>query len=425
MLTYHQLFAFVAKERIKRSDADLGKVHVTLVTALTTSLLMWSYALIAIWYMASPVPGVVGILASVIHLLSPLLYRFTRNIFLVTFVLLGAGVIHQGTFAFYSGGFMSAILIWPGILPMLGGIMEGIRSAVVWSIISLTLALCFLLMHLQGYDFPVAISSTGYQLSQGFIVLGWIFLNTTLIILFLRHRDKTESVLKIQGERIDGLFRVLFHDLSNPIGKIHFGSRLMDKARNEAEASRGLEIIKSASDSLNDITRSVRMMYAVSTGKQKLDLRSVALDNSLREVGTLLKDQLDQKKLSLDYSPDQIAGIQVTVEPVSLTYQVLANIVSNAIKFSHEGGSIEVSARRLGDKCQIKISDHGIGMPVAIQRELFNLDKNTSRIGTQGESGTGLGMHIMQTYVELFGGEVLVESVEGKGTTFILHLPSN
>src|SRR5690606_16433531 len=116
-------------------------------------------------------------------------------------------------------------------------------------------------------------------------------------------------------------------------------------------------------------------------------------------------------------------GITLMVEPVSFKNQVLGNIISNAIKFSHPGGFITVSAKAVNEETfAVEIKDTGIGMPEHILNTLFDMNKKTSRPGTIGESGTGFGLHIMRSFVEMYGGKVEVASQEGKGTTFGLFL---
>jgi signal transduction histidine kinase len=100
----------------------------------------------------------------------------------------------------------------------------------------------------------------------------------------------------------------------------------------------------------------------------------------------------------------------VMAEPRMLANQVFANLVSNAIKFSRPGGSIVVAVARERDHVALSVTDRGIGIPAALLARLFDLEAKTSRRGTAGEPGTGFGMRTVKYFVELFGGQLEVES---------------
>src|SRR5690606_26458780 len=108
----------------------------------------WGYGFLAYFTISSPIPWIVGFLCSFIHLLSPILFRVTKNTFLITNIALMAGVTHQGTYTYYTGGFMSHILIWYGLIPVLGGLVAGPRGGILWFFITTFISLCFFILHL-------------------------------------------------------------------------------------------------------------------------------------------------------------------------------------------------------------------------------------------------------------------------------------
>jgi signal transduction histidine kinase len=162
-----------------------------------------------------------------------------------------------------------------------------------------------------------------------------------------------------------------------------------------------------------DITQNVRRMYAVSKGKAEVDLSPCSLNSSVQHLQQMFATELEKKGLRLNYDFEKNKGIHLIVDPVSFDNQVMGNIFSNAIKFSHPGGEITISARTVDSKqIAIEVKDSGIGMPVQLMESLFDMNKKTTRSGTSGEKGTGLGMHIMKSFVEMYHGEVIVESVD-------------
>jgi signal transduction histidine kinase len=170
----------------------------------------------------------------------------------------------------------------------------------------------------------------------------------------------------------------------------------------------------------------------------------------LRLVGDLLfVAQADAGRLSLEQAKVDLAGLAadcvegavpaaaaksidlvLAAKPVPAFVgdrgrlaQVLDNLISNALKFTPEGGIVEVSTRLNGDHVSIEVSDTGIGIPVADQPRLFERFFRSSVAEDQAIPGTGLGLAIVKAIVEAHKGEITIDSKEGRGTTFRVDLP--
>lgn len=104
--------------------------------------------------------------------------------------------------------------------------------------------------------------------------------------------------------------------------------------------------------------------------------------------------------------------------------QVINNLVSNAIKFTPDGGTIAVKVERRGRHVLLTVADTGIGIPANLQDVLFEKFTKARRPGLRGERTTGLGMSVIKTIVDLHKGRIWLESAEGQGTTFYLELPA-
>jgi len=103
-------------------------------------------------------------------------------------------------------------------------------------------------------------------------------------------------------------------------------------------------------------------------------------------------------------------------------YQIISNLLGNAIKFTPVRGSVAVKVEKQGDKVALRVRDSGVGIPASKLPELFASFKNASTPGTNGERGSGLGLAIVRRLVELHGGELKVESEQGLGSTFTVLL---
>jgi two-component system sensor histidine kinase/response regulator len=104
---------------------------------------------------------------------------------------------------------------------------------------------------------------------------------------------------------------------------------------------------------------------------------------------------------------------------------ILRNLISNAIKFSPQGGSIELDSKSVGDKIILCVSDSGVGISPATKDSLFKIDKSISSLGTSGELGSGLGLILVKEFVDKNKGNIQIESELGKGTKIILEFPND
>ena len=104
---------------------------------------------------------------------------------------------------------------------------------------------------------------------------------------------------------------------------------------------------------------------------------------------------------------------------------IMRNLISNALKFTDTGGTIEVSSHRNKNSINVIVLDTGIGMDQESIDKLFRIDVKYRKAGTAGEQGTGLGLLLCKELIEKNGGKIWVESAPGKGSRFIISLPCN
>lgn len=420
---YYKIYGLVAGDTILHIDPRA--IHTHLVVTLSTSVLMWAYALCAILTIDSPVPAVVGVACSLAHLLSPLLFRGTGNLLFVTMFTLMAGVIHQATYSFFTGGFRSPVLIWFGLIPMLAGLIEGYKSVIATAFIVGTIALSFLYLELEGFDFPYLITDAGMMTSQALLVFGWIALSTIVVFNYVRMTNNYEYRLRKETDKVQGLLQTLLHDISNRVQSVGLANFHLKKIYPDREQNEHSQNIDSNITSLNNVIHSVRKMTLTELDNRRLRLSSCSLSQPVAAAVFLLNDKIQQKKISVT---TRELEKDVCCDPYILENQVIVNILSNCIKFSHEGSQIEVYASKKDDMhVNLFIRDYGIGIPEHILAHLFNPNFPTSRLGTHSEKGSGLGMTIAKTMVEKMSGDLqIVSSTEGpdKGTLFTITLMS-
>ena len=148
----------------------------------------------------------------------------------------------------------------------------------------------------------------------------------------------------------------------------------------------------------------------------------VLLPEKFEECSLLLKDLRIKKQITL--MSEIPPGLKVVADGDMLG-GILRNLLTNGLKFTPKGGNITVSARSVSsNEIEISVEDTGIGMKKEMIENLFRLDINTSRKGTEGEPSTGLGLIICNDFIKKHGGKLIVESEEGKGSIFRFTLPA-
>jgi signal transduction histidine kinase len=240
--------------------------------------------------------------------------------------------------------------------------------------------------------------------------------------------EKTQALTKT-AETKATLLRVLCHDLSNPLVLITGLLELFANNRIPEEKKQSkYKTLSRAAQLMADILSNVREMEAVDSGKRNISITPVNLERMFDDLNLIFRDRLTEKQIYLEIENELPDGIGVLADPVSLSNHVFNNLVSNALKFSFPGSKIRIVARAEGDQVHVSIIDTGVGMSAEIAQAIFDPTRQTTRLGTAGEKGTGFGMPIVKSFMEKYGGSIQVESTSTEinpskhGTTFHLFL---
>jgi len=148
------------------------------------------------------------------------------------------------------------------------------------------------------------------------------------------------------------------------------------------------------------------------------------------DLAALIKASLEEYRQTQELT-GKIFHFQTNADTIFLELddtkfmQVINNLISNAIKFTPDGGEITVTLAEKEDSVQIKVQDNGIGIPEKYHGILFDKFTKARRTGIKGEPSIGLGMSIIKTIVEWHRGKIWFESEENKGTIFYIEIPKN
>lgn len=223
-----------------------------------------------------------------------------------------------------------------------------------------------------------------------------------------REIEEKNQIITQTSEERNELIHILCHDLKNPIGNIESFMDILKENPGDFE-NLSPYIIQSAKHS-RQIIDEIRKLNALEDHKIVLELIPCNLSELVTKTLDVFHLQLIHKNISTDIQvPDDI---NIYADSVSFVNSVLCNLVSNAIKFSYDNSSISIIANREEEQVTLTIKDSGIGIPDFLIDDLFKFTKQTSRVGTAGEMGTGYGMPLVKKVIELHKGSIEVESVE-------------
>ena len=227
---------------------------------------------------------------------------------------------------------------------------------------------------------------------------------------------------KAVAER-DKFFSIIAHDLRSPfIGFLTFIRMLTERIEKLSlnEIQRLANNMKHSAENLYNLLENLLEWSLVQRGSANYSPVPCCLENMVRGNVDLMQTVALQKNVEFRCS---ISGDLRVLADKSMLNMILRNLLSNAVKFSRKNGVVEISARPEDSMLQISVADDGIGMDNEALEKIFALDRMSSRKGTAGEKGTGLGLLLCREYVRRHGGEIWVRSSPGKGTVFYFTLP--
>jgi signal transduction histidine kinase len=221
----------------------------------------------------------------------------------------------------------------------------------------------------------------------------------------------------------DEFISLVSHELRTPLTSMRgYLELLLDGGGGELsdDQNRFLSIVDRNSKRLMHLVGDLLFLAQVEAGKLTLELGEVKLDDVVSESVEAAKPIADERgielRVSLDTTPNMVGDR-------GRLGQVLDNLVSNAVKFTTNGGSVEVRLSSTADEALIEVVDNGIGIAPEEQELLFDRFFRSSEATERAIPGTGLGLTIVKAIVERHHGSIEVESASGCGTTMRVRLP--
>ena len=290
----------------------------------------------------------------------------------------------------------------------------------------------------------LATDAAAYNASDVYLLPGLMLLIFILLAIVMRfvikrneyldeqkHRQAMEEALRAAEAANNAKTKFLnnmSHDIRTPMNAIIGFTDIALSQQPKAEVRRCLEKIKQSSSHLMSLINDVLDISRIESGKVEFKPVPVSITEVIDTVVAVAQGFMENRNIELVINRNCPSNPYVMADALRIR-DVLINILSNAVKFTKDGGKITFTTFTKPGKDErhffgcYRIADTGVGMSEEFQRKLFDEFTQESTDARTSYKGTGLGMAITKRYVELMGGTITVESKQGVGSTFTVELP--
>ncbi len=235
--------------------------------------------------------------------------------------------------------------------------------------------------------------------------------------------QRTQELRELNATK-DKFFSIIAHDLKNPFNTLMGFTELMLDNLEDFDQEKIREFIGILSDTSKQSYTLLENLLEWSrsqTGRIQINPESIDIHELVEENFDFLLNQASKKKIKL---VNAVASPTKILADANMVRTVIRNLISNAIKYTGENGSITITSQQNNDIIETSVVDTGIGIKPENVEKLFRIDVNYSTKGTANETGTGLGLILCKEFITKNKGNIWVKSELGKGSTFKFTLPA-
>ncbi|PAE43074.1 HAMP domain-containing sensor histidine kinase [Bacillus sp. 7884-1] len=235
---------------------------------------------------------------------------------------------------------------------------------------------------------------------------------------FMNMSRKLAKVDQLRKEFISNVS----HDIQSPITNIKGYMNLLDDEEISYEKKQNhIKVIHSELNRLSTLSKQLLLLSSIESKKDLMDVKEFNVAEQIKSVIQQYRWRINEKELMLSYS---LPETKMSGDPF-LLYSVWENLLTNAIKFNVENGSIDIKLTNTSDSVEVQFKDSGIGLAVEQIERIYDRFYRADPSRSKAVEGTGLGLSIVQSIVQLHQGKIVVESGKDVGTTFTVILPYN
>ena len=233
--------------------------------------------------------------------------------------------------------------------------------------------------------------------------------------------EYSEELKELNASK-DKFFSIIAHDLKSPFhGLLGLTRMIVEEydSMTESEVRNYIKIIKESTESTYKLIENLLEWSRLESGKMKYNPALQNMFMIVEDTRILLSQNARMKNINLR---NKLSHQSFVCGDDTMLQSLVQNLISNAIKFTPQGGSIEVSEQKFDDYIEYSVSDTGVGIKEADIEKLFRIDVNFSTKGTNQEKGTGLGLALCKEIINIHGSKIKVHSKVGEGTRIIFTL---
>ena len=248
----------------------------------------------------------------------------------------------------------------------------------------------------------------------------------------ITERKKKETELIIAKEKAEESDRLksafltnMSHEIRTPMnGILGFAELLKEPNLSSDDQQDFIQTIQISGARMLNTINNIVDISKIESGLIKIDIKETNINEKIEFTYKFFKPEVEIKGLTVFFKNGLQSKEAIIKTDNEKVYGILTNLVKNAIKFTYEG-SIEFGYEKKGEYLEFFVKDTGIGIPKNQMELIFERFRQGSESHNRGYEGSGLGLSISKSYVEMLGGKIWVESEEGKGSTFYFTIPYN
>lgn len=254
------------------------------------------------------------------------------------------------------------------------------------------------------------------------------------IIIYFRavERRRLNRQISAQAKKLEEIdfaksrfFANISHDLRSPLSLI-LGNYEQIKRDDESyltsESKQNLEVANKNAQRLLFLTDEINELTKLEEGKIKLDLHDTPVNSYIKSLLSMFSSAAEFKSIRLSFDSNLSDEVAISIDPNQFE-KIIFNLITNALKYTHQGDSITVCAKKQGDQVHISIIDTGEGIPETSLPYLFDRYYQSPKNKYHVYEGLGIGLSLVKELVDAHGGDITVESKLNEGSTFTLSLP--
>ncbi len=245
---------------------------------------------------------------------------------------------------------------------------------------------------------------------------------TEIKLLHEEIKTKNKELGKLNADK-DRFISILAHDLKNPFNSLLGFSNLLLRnihKYDREKIEKQLTIINQVSQQTYNLLMDLLLWSKAQSNNIEFEPEVCNFNDICFEILELEEEIAKEKNITIYYYATEHISLKADINMIKT---VMRNLISNAIKYTHFNGCINIYAEKNHENVTITVSDNGIGLDKENISKLWQFSENSTTIGTNGESGTGFGLVLCKQFVEKHGGEIWVESEVDNGTNFKFTLP--